>query len=219
MDTSQQLGRTKAEFSPSEEWRRAFEKQATRATLDKLNRIARARLAVYKGGYEHVAPSDVDEVVIGALGDTWLGVLAWDHNRRELFSHLKDAIAYRVRDEAQLHRSQLADAFAEDEGGRALAEQLAPGGVVPTIANPDAREARLAPLVDKTLARLRQLSKGDRGVLWLLDKLAQRVVARDELLSGTEMSVADFNNIWRRLGRLVQQLPAHERDLALAALS
>ena len=105
-------------YVPSEQWRADFQKQATKAMLDKLNRIARARLGVYAGGKQNVQECDVDDVVISALGDTWTGTLAWDPDAKPLYAHLKDAIKYRVRNEAKLARKRRKhDEFEEDERG------------------------------------------------------------------------------------------------------
>jgi hypothetical protein len=53
----------------------------------------------------------------------------------------------------------------------------------------------------------------------LLDALGKRTVDRDDLLEETGMTIPDYNNAWRRIGRLVRQLPAELRDQALAALA
>lgn len=207
-------------YAPSEDWRKAFEKQATRAMLDKLNRIARARLGVYCGGKHRVQDTDVDDIVIAALGDTWGGTLRWDPDQKPLFAHLKDAVKYRVRNEAKLARKRRKhDELEEDDRGESLAGQIAPGAIAPTIVTRDARDKALGHAVDDVIAALRPLAARDAEVLAVLDALAQRLVDRDDITEETGMTIPEYNNAWRRLGRLVGELPAHLRDQALVALA
>ena len=207
-------------YAPSEEWRKAFEKQASCTTLDKLNRIARARLGVYCGGKQHVQECDVDDVVISALGDTWTGTLAWDPNQKTLFAHLKDAVKYRVRNEAKLARKRRKhDEFEEDDRGESLDGQIAAGAIAPTMATRDARDEQLGNVTDDVIATLRPLAARDSEVTSMLDALAKRLVDRDDILEETGMTIPEFNNAWRRLGRIVRELPAQLRDDVMAALA
>jgi hypothetical protein len=207
-------------YAPSEDWRRAFEKQATRAMLDKLNRIARARLGVYCGGKHRAQDTDVDDIVIAALGDTWSGTLAWDPAQKPLFGHLKDAIKYRVRNEAKLARRQRRhDELMEDDRGESLAGQIAAGGIAPIVDTRDARDELLGGAVDEVISALRPLAARDSEVLAMLDALTKRLVDRDDITEETGMTIPEYNNAWRRIGRLVGELPAQLRDQALVALA
>ena len=210
---------TEEDFKPSEAWRETFESQATKPILERLNRIARARLGIYAGGKHRVHDSAVDEIVIGVLGDTWNGTLAWDPERRSLFLHLRDAIKYRVRDQARLTRHRAHDGLEEGDGERSLAERAAAGAVLPTATDDDAKVQALGEFVDSTLDALRPLAVRDREVTALLDALARRVVDRHDLLEETGMTVVEYNNAWRRLARLADELPAQLRDDAVAALA
>ncbi|MGE0402459.1 MAG: hypothetical protein AB7T06_37500 [Kofleriaceae bacterium] len=208
------------EFTPTESWRASFEKQANGRTLEKLYRIARARLGAYSGGRSNVHDDDVDDVVIAALGDTWSGVLTWDPTAKTLFAHLKDAIKYRVRNEAKLSRKRRKhDEIDEDERGETFAGQIAAGAVVPTVESTDVRNELLSEVVDGVLFRLRPHASDDPDVSALLDALAKRIVDRNDVLEETGMNAPELNNSWRRLGRMVRELPAQLRDDALAALS
>jgi hypothetical protein len=208
------------EFTPSESWRASFEKQANGRTLEKLNRIALARLAAYSGGKQNVQDSDVDDVVISALGDTWTGVLAWDPSAKTLFAHLKDAIKYRVRNGAKLTRKRRKhDELDEDERGETFSGHIAAGAVVPTVETSDQRQELLADVADEVIERLSAQALNDPDVLSLLAALAKRVVDRNDVLEETGMNLHELNKAWRRLGRMVRELPANLRDRALAALS
>lgn len=208
------------EFAPSEEWRSQLQEQATKHTLEKLHRIARARLAIYAGGKQHVHDSDVDEIVFGSLGDVCTGAVAWDPDRRSLFLHLRDVVRYRVRDQARLTRRRRNHAeFDEDDCGESLEAQAAAGAILPTVATSDAKLEALGSFVDETIGALRPLAALDRDVTSLLDVLVRRVVDRNDVLEETGMTIVEYNNAWRRLGRLANQLPAQLRDHALAALA
>ena len=207
------------DYAPPEDWRADFEKQATKSMLERLHRVARARLAVYAGGKrENVNDADVEDVVVSALGDTWTGTLTWDRDRHSLYLHLKDAIKHRVRNGARLARKgRKHDEFDEDERGEVLA--VAVGAVAPTMLAIDDRDETFASIVDHAIAALRPLAAGDVEVMALLDALAKRTVDRDDLLDETGMTVVEYNNAWRRIGSVVRQLPARLRDQALAALA
>ncbi|MEO8549389.1 MAG: hypothetical protein ABI678_05435 [Kofleriaceae bacterium] len=169
------------EFAPSEEWRSQLEEQATKHTLDKLHRIARARLGIYAGGKQHVHDSDVDEIVFGSLGDVCTGVVAWDPNRRSLFLHLRDVIRYRVRDQARLNRRRRNhDELDEDDCGVSVEAGAAAGAILPTVTDSDAKLETLGDFVDETIAALRPLATLDAEVTFLLDVLVRRVVDRTE---------------------------------------
>lgn len=208
------------EFTPSESWRASFEKQANGRTMEKLNRIARARLGAYVGGVHNVQECDVDDIVIAALGDTWSGVLAWDPTTKTLFAHLKDAIKYRVRNGAKLARKRRKhDELNEDERAETFSAQIAAGAIVPTVETTDQRQELLSQVADEVIERLSPHALHDPDVLSLLAALAKRVVERNDLLEETGLNLADLNRAWRRLGRMVRELPAHLRDQALGALS
>ena len=209
-----------SDFQPSESWRASFEKQATRGILDKLHRIARARLGAYCGGKQNVQDADVEDIVIAALGDTWTGTLSWDPTLKPLYAHLKDAIKFRVRNGAKLTRKRRKhDELDEDERGETFAAQIAAGAIVPTVESRDRRDEVLCSVADETIEALRPLAERDVEVTSLIDALARRVVDRDDLLEETGMTLHEYNNAWRRLGRLVRELSAHLRDQALAALA
>lgn len=207
-------------FAPSEDWRAAFETQATRAMLDKMNRIARARLGVYCGGKHRVQDGDVDDIVIAALGDTWSGTLAWDPNQKTLFAHLKDAVRFRVRNEAKLaRRRRKHDEFEEDDRGESLAGQIAAGGIAPTVTTREARDEVIGAAADDVLVALRPHAAKDSEVTSIIDALEKRIVDRDDIVEETGMTVPEYNNAWRRLGRIVRELPVQLRDQVLAALA
>jgi hypothetical protein len=208
------------EFTPSESWRASFEKQANGRTLERLNRIARVRLGAFVGGPANVQESDVDDIVIAALGYTWSGVLAWDPAAKTLFAHLKDAIKYRVRNGAKLVRKRRKhDELDEDERGQTFSAQIAAGAIVPTVETTDQRHELISAVADDVIDQLRPYATDDPDVTSLLDALAKRIVDRNDLLEDTGLRLPELNNAWRRLGRMVRELPANLRDHALATLA
>ena len=203
------------EFSPTEEWRAEFQEQATRGNLDKLYRIAKARLGAYAGKGRHVDDADVEDVVSAVLVDTLSGTLTWNPARHDLYAHLKDAIKFRVRNEAKSTRKRKKhDPLEEDERNESLAPQIAAGAIVPTVTTPDERDEQLGRLADSALTDLRALAVRDVDVTKLIEALANRITDRDELIRVTGMNLSKYTNAWRRLGRLVNQLPVQLRDEA-----
>ena len=90
---------------------------------------------------------------------------------------------------------------------------------VPTVDTTETRQELLSDVSDEVIERLSTYALDDPDVLSLLAALAKRVVERNALLEETGMSLHELNKAWRRLGRMVRELPAHLRDQALAALS
>lgn len=206
-------------FLPSEEWREAFEEQATKKMLEKLHRAARTRLRTFAGRTGHVNKDDVEDAVMSVLKDTLRGVLPWDPAKKTLEHHALDAIRFRVRDRWEKEQRRKHDLLDEDEHDRSVAERAAAGAVVPSSPVASDRERRIQEVHDEVIAWLRPHCLGKPEVLVLLESYLQGITDRDEVLRETGMSEATYHNARRRLGRLVQDMPAKLRDAALDALN
>jgi hypothetical protein len=145
--------------------------------------------------------------VFGALGDICIGG-GWDPDRRSLFLHLHDVIRYRVRDQARLARRRRNHGeLDEDDSGESLESQAAAGAILPTAAASNAKLKTLGDFVVETIAALRPLAVCDHEVTSFLDVLVKRIVDRNDVLEDTGMTNVEYNNAWRRLDPLANQLP------------
>jgi len=181
--------------SPPTPVRVRFDAEATPALLDKVHRVARARVRVYAGRTHHVTESDADDVVMSVLADTLDGALHWDAAKKPLEQHLLDAIRFRVRDLARKRLRELKHVGAHDEEAAA----------VPA----DDRGRELGRLVSDVVVTLQQRIGDDREVALLLDAMVRhRALARADILEETRLSKAAYRNTRRRLDRMLLQLPA-----------
>ena len=178
--------------------RARFDAEATPALLDKLHRVARARVRVYAGRTHHVSEPDADDIVMSCLADTMEGALHWDPAKKALEAHLLDAIRFRVRDLARKRLRELRQVDARDEEAAA----------VPA----DDRARELGRLVTEVVVSLEERIGDDRDVALLLDAMVRhRALERAEILKETRMSKAAYRNARRRLDRMLLQLPVDLR--------
>jgi len=75
---------THAPFTPSESWI----KQATAKLIAGLNQFARTRALAVADAGRKVDDYYARELVLDALGDTWLGVVRWDPEKCSLAYHV-----------------------------------------------------------------------------------------------------------------------------------
>lgn len=206
-------------FLPSEEWREEFEKQATTKLIDRMYRAARSRLRLFAGPTGHVDSADVEDIVMGVLGDTLKGKLFWNPEKESLENCLLDAIKFRVRNRWEKEQRRKHDPIEEDDDARSVAEQAAAGATVPAAPAAGVRQLRIKAVYDDVIAALRPRCVGQPRVLELLELYMDGVTERDDVLRESGMSEREYKNARERLGRLVQDLPAKLRDAALAALT
>lgn len=65
-------------FTPTEEWIQQYQKQATAKLITGLHQYARTRALSVADAGRKVDDYYARELVMDALGDTWLGVVQWD---------------------------------------------------------------------------------------------------------------------------------------------
>ena len=207
---------------PSEEWREKAEEQATPKMFERLHRAARTRLRTFAGPKGHVSRADVDDVVSRVITDTLDGKLTWNPDKESLEQHLLDAVRFRVRDEWLRDQPHLHAPIDEDDTAESIAERAAAGAVVPAQLDTPVtseREARIKSVHDEVIAWLQPRVTDKPEVLRLLELYMQGITDRDEVIREGGMDETTYHNARRRLGRLVQDMPAKLRAAALAALT
>jgi hypothetical protein len=178
--------------------RARFDAEATPVLLDKLHRVARARVRVYAGRTHHVSESDAEDIVMSCLADTMDGTLRWDPAKKPLEPHLLDAIRFRVRDLARKRLRELQQVDVRDAEAAAVSA--------------DDRARELGRLVTEVVVSLEERIGDDHDVALLLDAMVRhRALERAEILKETRMSKAAYRNARRRLDRILLQLPADLR--------
>jgi len=186
--------------------------------LDKVHRVARARVRVYAGRTHHVTEADADDIVMGVIADTIDGSLHWDPSRKQLEQHLLDSVRFRVRDLARKRLRELKQLAVHDEEatGVSVGEGML-SGQAPS--RPD-RAHHLGRLVTEVVACLQQRIGDDRDVATLFDAMVRhRALERAEILRETRMSKAAYRNARRRLDRILLELPAETRNAAMVAFN
>ena len=207
---------------PPEEWREKVEEQATPKMFERLHRAARTRLRTFAGPTGHVKKADVEDVVASVIKDTLDGNLTWNPDKESLEQHLLDAVRFRVRDEWLRDQPHLHGPIDEDDTVESIAERAAAGAVVPApLESPvtSERETRIKSVHDEVIAWLKPRVADKPEVLRLLELYMQGITDRDEVVREGGMDETTYHNARRRLGRLVQDMPAKLRAAALAALT
>jgi hypothetical protein len=166
--------------------------------------------------------ADVDDVVSSVITDTLDGRLTWDPEKEPLEQHLMDAVRFRVRDQWERDQPHLRDAIEEGDGADAVIERAAAGAVVPAALDSPVtseRTTRIKAVHDEVIAWLRPRVAEKPEVLRLLELYMQGITDRDDVIREGGMNESTYHNARRRLGRLVQDMPAKLRAAALAALT
>jgi hypothetical protein len=186
---------------PSEAWIDVIEEQCTAGMLQRARRYAARRAhGVGHGSDDYYA----NELVQDALADTTIGVLHWDPNVKTLQRHIHDVVKMRTNYDRKRARR-----FPHES-----IDALTPDGEAATMAEVDAALLERAPdalgdsaaLAAERVAKLRQLTPGDRPVTRLLDALASGATRKADVMRVAELSSVAYDNARRRLRRLVSQL-------------
>ncbi len=219
--TPQQLWRTAVETSKTEEssvsegpspiWRAQFLAQATDDMMDDVCAYVAKRATWVEHQQGRRAPGLIREMVQDAIGDTFVGIVAWDPSRCPLALHLKSVVRSRLS-----HDLERVEQFSHV--GMADASESDVHEVMEAQAKP-AADPTLDRYVDEFYARLRELAKEDEPVLVLLDANMAGFIERAHVCRATGMTKAGYHNAHRRLKRLADNLPEHLRAAALDALT
>ncbi len=207
---------------PPEEWRQQVEEQATPKMFERLHRAARTRLRTFAGPKGHVNAADVDDVVSSVIKDTLDSKLTWNPEKEPLEQHLLDAVRFRVRDDWERDQPHLHGPIVEEDCGESITELAAAGAVVPALLDSPVtseRERHIKAVHDDVIVWLQPRVADKPEVLRLLELYMQGITDRDEVIREGEMTENTYHNARRRLGRLVQDMPAKLRAAAVAALT
>jgi hypothetical protein len=172
---------TTESFTPTEAWIKQYQKQATPKLIAGLNQFARTRALTVANVGRKVDDDYARELVLDALGDTWLGVARWDPDTCSLGYHVVRTIEGR----ADKHRKQ-----ALQRPHDALGDGAA-----------DASE---------TMSQIRALATNDEPVLRVLDAYDAGCETKDEVLAHARMKSRTYHNAYVRLGRIVRFLTDHK---------
>jgi len=198
-------------FTPTEAWIKQYQKQATPKLIAGLNQFARTRgLAVADAGRK-VDDYYARELVLDALGDTWLGVVRWEPDKCSLAYHLVRTIEGR----ADKHRKQALarphDAIGDDTTTSRIAESEASE----LIGDDEAPITRVH--ASETLEHVRSLATKDKDVLRVIAAYDAGCETKDEVLAHARMRSRTYHNAYGRLRRIVRQLTDHKLAIRLRA--
>ena len=210
---------SKVEFEPTPEFLAEFERQAKRDELEVVYRYAAARTPMVARAGGRSDEAYAEEVVQDALGDTVMGVLRWEPEKRTLAQHLIRTIRARTHKDAmrsrQFEHLPLVDRDDDDAlESDPVAEEAA-------LIVDDARAAtpfQRAVAAD-VMATLRRNAAEDASVLAMLAAYEQGADSREDVMRMTGMLAATYRNARRRLATLVAKLPAILRRAARQAIA
>ncbi len=198
-------------FTPSEAWIKQYQKQATPKLIAGLNRFARTRALAVGNAGRKVDDYYARELVLDALGDTWLGVVRWEPEKCSLAYHLVRTIDGR----SDKHRKQAIarphDALGDDTPSSRIAELDAS-----ELTNDDqAPVTRIH--ASETMVQVRALAAKDKEVLRVLAAYDAGCETKEEVLAHARMKSRTYHNAYGRLRRIVRHLTDHQLATKLRA--
>ena len=194
-----------APFTPSESWIKQYQKQATPKLIAGLNQFARTRaLAVADVGGRKVDDYYARELVLDALGDTWLGVVRWDPDKCSLAYHVVRTIDGR----ADKHRKHALAHHHDALGDETAASEIAECDASELLSDDQAPVTRV--YTSETVAQVRALAAKDKDVLRLLDAYDAGCETKEEVLAHARMKSRTYHNAYGRLQRIVRQLTGNK---------
>ena len=195
-----------APFTPSESWIKQYTKQANAKLIAGLNQFARTRALAVADAGRKVDDYYARELVLDALGDTWLGVVRWDPEKCSLAHHLVRTIEGR----ADKHRKHALAHHHDALGDETAASELAECDASELLSDDQAPVTRV--YTSETVAQVRALAAKDKDVLRLLDAYSAGCETKDEVLAHARMRSRTYHNAYGRLRRIVR----HQIDNKLA---
>ena len=151
------------------------------------------------------------ELVLDALGDTWLGVVRWDPEKCSLAYHLVRTIEGR----ADKHRKQALAHPHDALGDDTAASRIAECDASELIGDDQAPITRVH--ASEMMAQVRALAAKDKDVLRVLDAYDAGCETKDEVLAHARMKSRTYHNAYGRLRRIVRQLTDHKLATRLRA--
>lgn len=191
---------TVPDFVPTEAWIREYQKQATPKLIAGLHRFARTRALAVADAGRKVDDYYARELVLDALGDTWLGVVRWEPAQCTLAYHLVRTIEGR----SDKHRKQALARPHDALGDETAASRLAEIDASELVGDTPASITRVQ--ASEALKQIRALAAKDGPVLRILDAYASGCETREEVLAHAKMKNRTYHNAYSRLRRIVRHL-------------
>ena len=187
-------------FTPSEAWIKQYTRQATPKLIAGLNQFARTRAFAVAACGRKVDDYYARELVLDALGDTWLGVVRWEPEKCTLAHHLVRTIEGR----SDKHRKQALarphDAIGDDTATSRIAE------VDASELTGDDQAAVNRVRKSETMAQVRALAAKDKDVLRVLAAYDAGCETKVEVLAHARMKSRTYHNAYGRLRRIVRHM-------------
>ena len=187
-------------FTPSEAWIKQYTKQATPKMIAGLNQFARTRALTVAGSGRKVDDYYARELVLDALGDTWLGVVRWEPEKCSLGYHLVRTIEGR----ADKHRKQAFARPHEALGDDTASSRIAESEASELIGDDQAPITRVH--ASEVMEQVRTLASNDKDVLRVLGAYDAGCETKEEVLAHARMKSRTYHNAYGRLRRIVRHL-------------
>lgn len=200
-----------APFTPTEGWIKQYTKQATAKLIAGLAQFARTRALAVADAGRKVDDYYARELVLDALGDTWLGVVRWEPDKCSLAHHLVRTIEGR----ADKHRKHALAHHHDALGDETAASQIAECDASELLSDDQAPVTRV--YTSETVTQVRALAAKDKDVLRLLDAYGAGCETKDEVLAHARMRSRTYHNAYGRLRRIVRQLTENKLATRLRA--
>jgi hypothetical protein len=194
----------KSPFTPTQEWIRHYHKQATAKLVSGLNQYARTRALSVADAGRKVDDYYARELVLDALGDTWLGVVHWDPDKCSLAYHVVRTIEGR----ADKHRKQALhrphDALGDETEASRSAETAA------SECSVDEEDSRSRVHATEIMVQIRTQGVKDAPLLRILDAYDAGCTTKEQVLTFARMKSRTYHNAYGRLRRIVRNLTDHQ---------
>jgi hypothetical protein len=199
----------RSEVVRDEQWRTAFERQATTALRRRALNVARGCIHKIEMAGGYVTSAHAEDLVDDALAKTWFGRLSWDPVKRDLLEHINSAIestARHQRKKAKKFPTASLDAHDEDDEDERAGALWSDAEEALAANAPATNLAEMMYSID-VFERVRALAAGDLEILTLLDAIRAGAFDRADLMQAMGMSARRYESARRRLDTLLRRLP------------
>jgi hypothetical protein len=176
------------------------QKEATPKLIAGLNQYARTRALAVADAGRKVDDYYARELVLDALGDTWLGVVRWDPSKCTLAHHLVRTIEGR----ADKHRKHALAHQHDVLGDETTASRVAETEASDRVGDEQLPITRVH--ANETMVQIRTLAADDKPVLRILDAYDAGCETKDDVLTNARMKSRTYHNAYGRLRRFVRHL-------------
>ncbi len=204
------MGANDNKTRPPEEWRRAFEEQATNKAMAGVHTYAGKLARMIERATRRRDALIARELVLDAMSDTFAGIVKWDPAKASLASHLCRVI--RSRTAHELDRAGTFVHLSLDDHDASVDALNHEASSALGVENESPERRRTAANARQVLDGIRKLAGGDKLVLQLLDAYDAGATERHEIVQLTGMKTTAYHNVRRRVHRLADKLPDDVRD-------